>query len=475
MLRHVRPIARRLHREDQGQTGILFLLTLMMTFGFMSIALDAGLWYLDHRLAQNQVDFAAHAGALYLKNVDATDFDGARDEVAALITANRGSTVDLISDECNTFANAIPTGSTVDPDSVATIITGPIISSSIPFSDQAVRVCIRRTSPSILSSLAGMAGVYVSAAAEAKVKVTISEYALMAMLDGCPSNGRSMNFHGGVDVDLGTGWSYTAARGSSCGDLVRGEALYLQSNSTLRGGQHDYLGSENLIGSFTTTTNHISEQLPDPYANNTIFSQDSFNALADSQVTAGTCRTTFPSGTSVSSPAPQGVYCLSGSGANVGNVWLATNGVYIFTRGFSVSGGLRGTNVLLYFTCRTQHPCNEGTDANMAQSGAISFGSNSTNDLTGHPSYYHMLIWVDRTAEEGTCDFSILGTSNQHFEGRMYARPCDVTIGGNSTTGATSTLNLSIVGSTLEFQGNTNYLIDWDAFPIPIFSMYLSE
>jgi Flp pilus assembly protein TadG len=468
-------LIRCLRSDERGQTGILFILTLVMTFGFMAMALDAGLWYLDHRLAQNQVDMAAHAGALYLKNVDSTDLDGARDEVTALITANRGGTADLISDTCDVFTSAITMGATVSSDPIATIITDPIISSDFPWSDQKVRVCIRRTSPSLLSSLAGMAGVYVSAAAEAKVEVTISEYALMAMKTSCPSGRRSMNIRGGVVVNLDAGWTYTGASGGACSG-PSGDALYLQSNSTLLGGQHNYVGSEELLGTWTTNTGSI-DILPDPYGNNNIFSQDAFNTLADSKESASTCRQSFPASSSNSStPAPPDVYCLQGSGQNVGNVYLQTNGVYIFTRGLNVSGSLRGTNVLLYFTCRNNHPCDEGVDADMGQSGTIAFGSNSQNDLTGHSSYYDMLIWVDRTAEEGTCTFSIGGTSSQQFSGRLYARPCLVDIGGNAATaGPPIDLNLSIVGSMIDIHGNITYNINYEDFPIPLFTMYLSE
>src|SRR5688572_17175881 len=54
--------------DDRGQIAIGFALLLVVVFMFFALAFDTGLWFFDHRLAQNQVDAAAHDGALQLPN-----------------------------------------------------------------------------------------------------------------------------------------------------------------------------------------------------------------------------------------------------------------------------------------------------------------------------------------------------------------------------------------------------------------------
>ena len=50
-----------LRRHEDGQIGILMVMILPVIFLIFALALDAGVWFLDHRLAQNQVDAAALA------------------------------------------------------------------------------------------------------------------------------------------------------------------------------------------------------------------------------------------------------------------------------------------------------------------------------------------------------------------------------------------------------------------------------
>ena len=55
-----------LFRQEDGQMAFLLVLVLPVVFLFFALPLDAGIWYLDHRLAQNQVDAAALAAVIAL-------------------------------------------------------------------------------------------------------------------------------------------------------------------------------------------------------------------------------------------------------------------------------------------------------------------------------------------------------------------------------------------------------------------------
>ena len=57
----IKPLAAKLCREEDGQIAVVMVMVLPVVFLFFALALDAGLWFFDHRLAQNQADSAALA------------------------------------------------------------------------------------------------------------------------------------------------------------------------------------------------------------------------------------------------------------------------------------------------------------------------------------------------------------------------------------------------------------------------------
>lgn len=134
------------HRDDSGQMAILFVLTLLVVFIFFALAFDAGLWYFDHRTAQNQSEAAALAAVQELPATDTGPATAAADD---WLTKNGSG-----SDE----------------------------RSCLDYSDRngdgrfdTARVCVRRESPGIFAALSGIDFVNVSAAATATVgPVTMS-------------------------------------------------------------------------------------------------------------------------------------------------------------------------------------------------------------------------------------------------------------------------------------------------------------
>ena len=59
-----------LRLDERGQVAILMVMVLPAIFLFFALALDAGVWFLDHRLAQNQADAAVLAAAQHLPATD---------------------------------------------------------------------------------------------------------------------------------------------------------------------------------------------------------------------------------------------------------------------------------------------------------------------------------------------------------------------------------------------------------------------
>jgi hypothetical protein len=470
-----------LQSDERGQTGILFLLTLMMTFGFMSIALDAGLWYLDHRLAQNQVDAAALAGAGYLKEYggDPDEFENVRLEVVKYIEANRGTSSDLMdATDCVAPSGGWPTGTgiSVDADPRATIITYAPVSVGYPWSNQDVRVCLRRTSPSLLSSLAGMTGIHVSAVASAKVKVQITEFALMAMDPENSCSDPPLSSGGGAKVSLDNGWTYTE---DAC--LTNAININGGGNITTIGSHWMVGGTTNGPPNLTGTQLEQSENLPDPYESNIRFQQPSppfTNCYKDNQVVAGqpSIRTMI-----TAKELRPGCYADRLSIGNSDGIVFMRSGTYVFLDGMNVTGGSAGLKVLttatdgvlLYFTCDANGCADNGSEGIVNAGINLSAGQNDLEPLSTNNNF---LFWVDRNANANTvqpCTVTLPGNGSSSFQGRIYALHCDLTFAGSSATAGP--LKLSIVASEIKFTGGTEYNIDYDDFPIPLFTMYLSE
>ena len=131
-----------LHRDEGGQTAFLMLLTLPVIFIFFGVSVDGGIWFFDHRAAQNQADAAALAAVPYLPAADTTE---ATAMVNLWLTKNNAAPEDL---SCLEYSDLYPSGGDGEFD--------------------AVRVCVGRDSPGIFSGFSGVSFVHVSASATAR-------------------------------------------------------------------------------------------------------------------------------------------------------------------------------------------------------------------------------------------------------------------------------------------------------------------
>lgn len=152
-----------LRQKERGQVAILMVLVLPAIFLFFALALDAGLWFLDHRMAQNQADAAVLAAIQHLPAADPGPGSPPTKAVHNWLKKNGSSPGQL---------KSCPE-STPPPDLVVNpggLEYWDLYPASLPDGQyDTVRVCVRRSSPSIFSKLASLDGIFVSAGATARV------------------------------------------------------------------------------------------------------------------------------------------------------------------------------------------------------------------------------------------------------------------------------------------------------------------
>lgn len=138
---------RKLQQREHGQMAFLMILTLLVVFMFFAVAFDAGLWYFDHRTAQNQAESAVLAGVHELPQANSSlaagDTDGATSAANTWLTRNNAT---ACGPGCITYSDISGDGR-VDT----------------------IRVAVERDSDGIFSALSGIDFVTISGAATARV------------------------------------------------------------------------------------------------------------------------------------------------------------------------------------------------------------------------------------------------------------------------------------------------------------------
>jgi len=128
-----------LRRQEQGQMAILLVMVLPAVFLLFALPVDAGIWFLDHRIAQNQADAAALAAVQYLPATDTTLASAAVD---TWLVKNGSRPAERA---CLNYSDLNPVDGLLDT----------------------IEVCVRRESPGVFSGLAGLDFIYISASSTA--------------------------------------------------------------------------------------------------------------------------------------------------------------------------------------------------------------------------------------------------------------------------------------------------------------------
>lgn len=125
---------------EQGQTGYAFALLMLVIFLFFALSVDAGLWYFDHRTAQEQAEAASLAAAQHLPSASTT---AATDAANTWLTRNNAT---ACAPTCLTYGDR-------NGDGKYDLVT----------------TSVRRDAPAIFAALSGVNSIKVSASATALV------------------------------------------------------------------------------------------------------------------------------------------------------------------------------------------------------------------------------------------------------------------------------------------------------------------
>jgi hypothetical protein len=218
------------------------ILGLMVLFMLFALALDAGLWFFDHRRTQTQAEAAAHAAVNVLPVMVAPESPEAAEARATVIAKadqwlgyNGSSAAERTCPVDDQDTENIPPHPTPD----ASIFPTPTPDTfNPPGALNTVRVCVRRTSPSIFAKLADIGGVWVSAAAKAQVRLEALPYGLMVMDGDCDNLG-NLSVSGGARVNVG-GPAGTYIGSHGCGTSIN---VDLGSQLSSSGDNHTNYGS----------------------------------------------------------------------------------------------------------------------------------------------------------------------------------------------------------------------------------------
>lgn len=425
------------HHDQGGQIAFVIIPALIGFFILAALAFDAGVWYFDHRTAQNQVD-AASLAAIQELPLDNT----ISAEAAVIAWLKRNGVDENVADAIDVVHrdDSVLTPECIEPQldpGQARVVFGRSSAVDVGEYDM-VRVCLRRDSPVLLSSLAGITEAVVSAGGTAAVELIPVPYALMAM---DPTGCGTLNVHGtGTTVELlDDGKSYTASAGP-CGGNNR--PLRVDgSGAEFSAAGHDVCspppgGNGKLNGPVSQLCG-----LPDPWAD------------VDPPTSAASCQNpNISSGT-----LGPGTYCDLMINRNL----VLTGGEYIFWGDVRMTGGGGGFQVttagetIIYMTCG-RNPCNGSTAGRFR----INVSGNPALSMQGHSAYENIALYVDRTANDNDC-ISIQGQGDVFINGNIYAFSCMVSMSGGGN--ADFDLNGTIVGNELDFGGGAQYNVTWNA------------
>jgi hypothetical protein len=408
--------------DERGQVAWFFVLLLPVIFMFFALAFDVGLWMLDHRLAQNQADAAAHAAALELS------LGGAN--TPATVSTAVGRAQDYL-DRNGAAPTSICTYSAAYPDADWDLHSGMLFGpNGGPYTD--ARICVRRESIVFFGKLLNglVDRVHVSAAATAHFEEV--PYGIMVMNDQGRCGAFSLSSNARVVLPGGI---YVR---SNCTTASR--ALSMEGNSEVVANVNHIRGGYRTVSLSSIVTTPVTnyDLLPDP-----------LSGLPVPAIPSTPCITT------TGGAFTPGVYCsrlILSSG-----IHNFASGVYVFLDGVEIDGTAQ-VNIaggsLLYFTCPDYPASCDQAPGGSEPALRINSGGRLIFTGGGHPAYEQVGIWVDRTAlsSKPTCSLAggdspgtVVFNGNARVEGAAIVYAINSTVELNSNAFST----LSIVADTL--------------------------
>lgn len=426
---------RDLLHSRRGSVAFATVIALVPLIGVVSLAAEAGSWYVTRKNAQNAADAAAYSGALRLActiagatNCDPQSVDYRGKEFAAQ----------------NAFCNSSPKDNTLYPDSqcVTSLPSGISRVVKIDIGDyvgdynsgtfttppkgtgNAVRAIVSQQQPAYLAAVLGFKTVNIPAQAIALVQ---NPTKLCALALGPDSGALKL---GGNLSNNGTGcgmMSDTTVQFASTPTFTgTGWAVYGQTGCT----------PVSTCGNVTVTHNYFMPNATNPLSK---LDGESFNSRTGN--------------TSPSCPvqADGWNHCTpnsTGSGAygsfptvSTGNKYILDPGTYFFYKAtIKITGGqLKGTGVTLVLLGDSQLTINGGT-VDLAAPATNSFSS----DLNG-------VLIDDQASNKSSNQVKINGGGTVSLGGAMYFPHVDVSWGG--TTASTNTTCAEVIAKTIDMSG----------------------
>lgn len=382
---------------QQGAISIIFALLLPLLVGFIALATDTGVWYINQRNMQSAADIAAISAGQEIGNVDYYVLEqNAKDEAAR-----------------NGFG---------ETDGVTFDVNIPPESGAYTGNNMAMEVIMTQEQPRFFAVLNASTDP-VATARSVALKATSGTACVLALN---PSAANAVSFQGNPDVSLDGCIIASNSNSSSAVNISGSAELSAQSLRTV--GNYSVNGAADLNLEEPAVTG--SPSIADPYAD---LADPSYGGCNQNNYKAKNTQTLSP-----------GVYC-GGLTVNANaDITLSPGTYYIHGGDFKVNGNaeLTGSGVTIILT---------GTG-----SGVGNMDINGTADLTlSAPTsgdYEGILVYQDRDAPAGGTN-KINGGSTNNLVGTMYFPNQSVEFSGNSS-GASSCLRL--VADTVSFRGNSS-------------------
>ncbi len=325
-----------LRRDESGSVIIMTILSFPVFLMMIAWVVDTGVWFLDHRLAQTQVDAAALAATIRLPAAYPGNESPATGAVRMWLKKNGSSPGDLSS-----CPESTPAPDLVVRPGVEYSDRHPLAAPDGLF--DTVRVCVRRQSPAIFT-LPGVPFVYVDAVATATAVREPTLYSLFAN-HYCPDSDPILDLPGSISTVTGAVHSNCNLKLSGSNNTFDGPMTYVGDNPISGSGNICNGGPCNpgQTGTVPMPINYTFDDVPCTYTNVTDLTSNSaywedpvtMTSLKPGVYCNATGKITLGSGDVEGTVTFVGhEVSLSGSGYNLTPYW---NGILLFGTGDSQS------------------------------------------------------------------------------------------------------------------------------------------
>jgi hypothetical protein len=444
--------------NERGQALILIVFAAVGLFAFAALAIDGSRVFSDRRHAQNAADTAVLAAAL--AKVRNQDYAAAAQARALSNGFQDGvnSTVEV--HQCDEAGlqppcEGLPSGAD---------------------KSQYIQVVIRLNTQTTFARVIGRneVGSVVSAVAKAQMGNASPAGSSAAVSAMSPHDPSAIHGNGNFNLDINNSGIFDnsdAAGGCPNGNalLFNGHGTYSADDGYAVVGQHCDVGSNTITGSFQPTS-------AQPYPPNINIPAPNITCSGNTSAAWSGTGWLIPPGTHTYQDIPggnitfaPGNHCFPAGYKLSGNTPSVTaNDVNFLISGgefqITSNGNFNCSNMLVHINGGTGMSLNGNGTSNCtgvtfyASTGDVTWNGNSTNIFSAPTSgtYKGLLVYLPYGNSNS---LSITGNASSNFTGSVIAVSSHITLEGNNQTLALST---QVIGYTVEFSGNGNFIIDYD-------------